>query len=80
MKKIIFPTVCILLSAMLIAVVPTEADAAIYKDTVRLHILAPSDNVEDQTLKLKIRDKVLAKYSSLLSKTRYGKCTFNKSR
>lgn len=70
MKKIIFPTVCILLSAMLIAVVPTEADAAIYKDTVRLHILAPSDNVEDQTLKLKIRDKVLAKYSSLLSETR----------
>ena len=67
MKKIIFPTICILLSAMLIAVIPTEADAAIYEDTVRLHILAPSDSIEDQTLKLKIRDKVLLKYSSLLS-------------
>ena len=65
--KIILPTVCILLATLLFAIIPTEADAAIYQDTVRLHILAPSDSVDDQALKLKIRDKILEKYGSMLS-------------
>ena len=67
MRKILLPTICILLSAMLIAIIPTDAEAAIYEDTVRLHILAPSDSAEDQSLKLKIRDRVLEKYSSVLA-------------
>lgn len=68
MKKILIPTICILLSVLLIATVPTEAEAAIYHDTVRLHILAPSDSREDQTLKLEIRDRVLEKYGEQLSR------------
>ncbi|MBQ8380976.1 MAG: stage II sporulation protein R [Clostridia bacterium] len=67
MKKILLPTFCLLLSVMLIAVLPTEADSAIYDDTVRLHILAESDSREDQELKLFIRDKILEKYSDMLS-------------
>ena len=67
MKNTLLFTVGMLISAMLIATVPTEAEAAIYEDTVRLHILAPSDSAEDQALKLFIRDKLLEKYSSELS-------------
>ena len=64
-KKALLPTICILLCTLCIVFVPTDAEAAIYEDTIRLHILAPSDSVEDQTLKLEIRDRVLEKYGSL---------------
>ena len=60
-------TVVILLAVTLItAVLPTEEDAAIYEDTLRLHILANSDNAEDQRLKYGIRDKLLEKYGTRL--------------
>ena len=57
----------LLASTLLIAALPTEAEAKIYEDTVRLHILANSDSSEAQALKLKIRDKLLEKYGTLLS-------------
>ena len=66
MKDTVFTAFCLLLCTLLIAVIPTEADAAIYDDTIRLHILAPSDSYEDQALKLKIRDKVLADFSDAI--------------
>ena len=50
--------------------IPTDAEAAIYNDTIRLHILAPSDSVEDQTLKLEIRDRILAKYGYAINGSR----------
>ena len=57
-----------ILAAMLIAcAIPTEADAEIYSDTLRLHILAASDSDEDQALKLRVRDGILAEYSAQLS-------------
>ena len=65
-NKIILPITAILLATLFLAVMPTEAEAAIYEDTVRLHILAESDSIEDQTAKLMIRDKMLEKYSVLL--------------
>ena len=67
MKKLLLPTVTVLLCALIIAVFPTEADAAIYRDTVRLHIIANSDSEEDQNLKLAVRDGILEKYGTLLS-------------
>ena len=66
MKNLLTPIFMLLISALMIAAIPTEAEAAIYEDTVRLHILAPSDSAEDQALKLKIRDRLLAKYSEPL--------------
>ena len=66
MKKLLLPTICILLSVLVIAAVPTESDAAIYESTVRLHILAPSDSSEDQALKLAVRDEILKRYSYAL--------------
>ena len=56
-------TVVILLAVtIIVTAMPTEKDAAIYEDTVRLHILANSDKDEDQALKYDIRDKLLQKY------------------
>ncbi len=66
-KDYIITVIILLVSLMLITILPTEAEAEIYDDTVRLHILANSDSEEDQQLKLKIRDKVLEKYSSKLA-------------
>ncbi len=67
MKKILTPTVLILLCTLFIAVMPTEAEGAIYEDTVRLHILANSDSEEDQAVKLILRDEILKKYGKRLS-------------
>ncbi len=67
MKKLLSPILMILCAALFLAVMPTEAECAIYEDTVRLHILAPSDSTEDQSLKLEIRDELLSVYGERLS-------------
>lgn len=67
MKKILLPTLSILLSVLVIAAIPTECEAMIYEDTIRLHILANSDSESDQSLKLALRDAILDKYSKELS-------------
>ena len=67
MSKILYSSVFILIISMLIGVMPTEADGAIYEDTVRLHILANSDIKEDQDLKLAVRDAILKEHGQKLS-------------
>ena len=59
--------VIMLALVLLITVIPTDKEGAIYEDTLRLHILANSDCEKDQTLKLEIRDKLLEKYGKKLS-------------
>lgn len=49
------------------ALLPTEDDAGLYENIIRLHVIANSDSEEDQKLKLKVRDKVLEYASKLLS-------------
>jgi len=67
MKSFITGFLSVLLAAIIIAALPTEADAEIYTDTLRLHILAASDSEEDQALKLRVRDAILAEFSERLS-------------
>lgn len=67
MKKILTMALSLLTAALLMGAMPTEADAEIYSDTLRLHILAASDAEEDQALKLLVRDAILAEYSAALS-------------
>ena len=67
MRKILPGIISLLLAAMLMAAMPTEADAEIYSDTLRLHILAASDSEEDQALKIAVRDAILAEHSAELS-------------
>ena len=66
MRNAILPVICILLCTLCLIFIPTEAEASIYDDTVRLHILAPSDSADDQNLKLKVRDMILERYGKLL--------------
>lgn len=68
--KLITNTLIVLCVTLIIALIPTEKEADIYQDTVRLHILANSNGKEDQELKLIIRDKLLAKYGKKLSNSK----------
>lgn len=69
MKSILFPAISVLLATLFIALMPTEAEGAVYEDTLRLHILASSDSEEDQALKLSVRDAILTEFSSELGKS-----------
>ena len=62
-RSVFLPGLMILFAAVLIAALPTEAEGAIYEDTIRLHILANSDSEEDQAIKLALRDMILLKKS-----------------
>ncbi len=55
---------CVLLMAL--SFLPVHGEEEIYDTVVRLHVLANSDSEEDQALKLKVRDAVLAVTSPLL--------------
>lgn len=69
MKKtldLLFTVTLLLCAVLTLAIIPTENDAAIYEDTLRLHILANSDKKCDQDLKYAIRDKLLLKYGERL--------------
>lgn len=57
----------LLIATLILAAMPTDAEAMIYEDTVRLHILAASDSEEDQALKLSVRDSLLRKYGKRLA-------------
>ena len=67
MKKIAIFASAILILAALVPVLPTAEDTEIYDKTVRLHVIANSDSEEDQALKLKVRDSVLAFVGPLLA-------------
>lgn len=66
MKNFILSVLTVLIATVFIAAMPTEKEAAIYEDTLRLHILANSDSKEDQELKLKIRDGILERFGKKL--------------
>lgn len=67
MKDFLFTVAMMFSVTLVIALMPTERDAAIYSDTLRLHILASSNSDSDQALKYTIRDKLLLKYGEALS-------------
>lgn len=67
MKKTVLFSIIIFFCAIVANAIPTDAEAKIYDDTVRLHILANSDSREDQELKITVRDGILEKYSKVLS-------------
>lgn len=67
MKSIVEYALILLVATMMLALFPTDAEAEIYEDTIRLHILANSDSNEDQKLKLEIRDRLLTEYGEMLN-------------
>ena len=52
---------CVLVLCLAICnVLPIHGEEKIYESVVRLHVLANSDSEEDQSLKLKVRDAIVA--------------------
>jgi stage II sporulation protein R len=66
MKKTAIYSLLLLIATLIVAVMPTEAEAEIYEDTLRLHILAEDDSEGAQAVKLEIRDRLLSEYGTLL--------------
>ena len=66
MKYLVMFTALVLALCFLCSFVPTESDFAIYRNTVRLHVLAHSDSEHDQSVKLFVRDRVLEELRILL--------------
>lgn len=52
-------SVGVLISAVLASFIPASGEERIYRDIIRLHVIAGSDSAEDQALKLSVRDLVL---------------------
>lgn len=55
------------LSASLFYMVGAMDDGSVYHDVLRLHVIAHSDDREDQELKLAVRDCILESYGARLS-------------
>lgn len=58
-KKLLICTFVILAISLIVGLFPVHGEGEIYDTVVRLHVLANSDSVEDQSLKLKVRDEVV---------------------
>ncbi len=67
MKKVLIFCSVLFLTVMVIGLLPVHGEEKVYDDVIRLHVLANSDSEEDQALKLKVRDGVLAKVSEILA-------------
>ena len=73
-KKICFGALATVLTVALLAAsltyLPVHGEERIYDAVIRLHVLANSDSEQDQALKLKVRDAVLATVNEQM-----GDCT-----
>lgn len=68
MKKILIIVTVFVLSLWAVnTYAPVHGEEKIYDSVVRLHVIANSDSTEDQALKLKVRDAVLAESEKILS-------------
>ena len=59
-KRFYVAIVVLLIALMALSFLPVHGERDIYDTVVRLHVLANSDTEEDQALKLRVRDAVLA--------------------
>ena len=66
MRYILNFSVSVLICALVLAVVPTGGEENVYDDVIRLHVIANSDSEEDQAMKLKVRDALIAHAAVLL--------------
>ena len=72
-KALICVCTFVFIAAVLLPLLPLEGEAEVYDSAIRLHVLANSDDKEDQALKLKVRDSVLELVSKEIAEcsTRY---------
>ncbi len=65
-KRFCVAIVVTLVLLLVLSYLPIHGEAKVYDTVLRLHVLANSDSEEDQALKLKVRDGVLAVTAPLL--------------
>lgn len=59
--------ILIALAALLLVVLTGCGPKSVYPDAVRLHVVANSDNAEDQAVKLKVRDEIVASCGDVIA-------------
>ncbi len=70
-KEILFASAIVVIAAMLVNYIFSDNSSYAYKDKlIRLHVLANSDSPEDQELKLKVRDKIIAEMNDKLGNSK----------
>ena len=65
MKKMLTLGVSLIVIFIFLGFMPVHGESDIYEKVIRLHVVANSDSDEDQALKLKVRDEVLAVVSRI---------------
>ena len=65
-KRILTLAIFAAILLLVVGLLPVHGEEEIYDKVVRLHVLANSDSEEDQAVKLKVRDAILAITVSLL--------------
>lgn len=65
-RRILIATLVLTAVLLFIGLLPIHGEAEIYSTAVRLHVIADSDGEEDQALKLKVRDAILATSTPML--------------
>ena len=66
MKTLVTFAVALVLSVIVLIAFPASGEESVYTDTLRLHILAASDDTADQEAKLYVRDAILSEYGDEL--------------
>ncbi len=66
-KRILIVTFAIIGLCTILTILPIHSEGQIYDSVLRLHVLANSDSEEDQALKLKVRDAILADTAHLFA-------------
>ena len=59
-KRILTLAIFAAILLLVVGLLPVHGEEEIYDKMVRLHVLANSDSEEDQAVKLKVRDAILA--------------------
>ncbi len=67
MRATVIFTSLVLIVTMLSGAVPVNGEVELYDKVVRLHVIANSDSEDDQSLKLKVRDAILADMEQYMS-------------
>ena len=67
MRYLYLLSLTVLTAALVCSLFPTTAEAALYDDVLRLHVIAASDSESDQAAKLAARDALLTVTAPLLA-------------
>lgn len=67
MKYMLSLCSAVLAAYLLFTCMPVHGEEGIYENVIRLHVLAQSDSAKDQSVKLQVRDAVLASLSDAMA-------------